>query len=148
VSDEFDLARFVQAQESGDTYAHALDELRTGRKVSHWMWFVFPQYAGLGRSPMAQRYAIRSRREAVAYLDHEVLGARLRECCTVLESLPHPSAEKIFGGIDAVKLRSSMTLFAQVAPQEEIFGRILAAYFSGVSDPATLQLLNAADDAP
>ncbi len=145
MNDEFDLERFLEAQNSGETYVRALAELRAGRKTSHWMWFVFPQFAGLGRSSMAQRYAIRSLPEAVAYLRHDVLGPRLRECSAVVASLTNTSAEDIFGGIDAVKLRSSMTLFSRVAPQEEIFDQVLSTYFAGVADPATLRLIDSPD---
>jgi len=145
VSDQFDLDRFVQAQEAGGTYPRALAELRTGRKVSHWMWFVFPQYAGLGRSSMAQRYAIGSMAEASAYLDHELLGLRLRECCEAVVAVSGSSAEDIFGGIDALKLRSSMTLFSRVDGQSEIFDRVLSAYFSGVPDRETLRLIDTPD---
>ncbi|MFI5844268.1 DUF1810 domain-containing protein [Catenuloplanes sp. NPDC051500] len=135
-----DLQRFVDAQE--DVHDRALAELRAGEKRSHWMWFVFPQLAGLGRSEMAQRYAISSLDEARAYLDHPVLGARLRECTrAVLDAAPR-SAEQIFGGIDAVKLRSSMTLFARAAgPDETLFADVLAAYFDGAADPLTTQKL-------
>jgi uncharacterized protein (DUF1810 family) len=135
-----DLQRFVDAQD-GD-HDRALAELRAGEKRSHWMWFVFPQLAGLGRSAMAQQYAISSLDEARAYLDHPVLGARLRECTrAVLDAVPR-SAEQIFGGIDAVKLRSSMTLFARAAgPDETLFTDVLAAYFDGAADPLTTQKL-------
>jgi uncharacterized protein (DUF1810 family) len=141
VSDEFDLDRFVRAQDSGGTYAAALRELRAGRKVSHWMWFVFPQIAGLGRSEMARRYAIGSVAEARAYLAHDVLGARLLECCSALTDLQGRSAEQVFGTIDAVKLRSSMTLFAAADPDQPAFARVLDRYFQGHPDPATVTLL-------
>jgi uncharacterized protein (DUF1810 family) len=139
--DEFDLERFVRAQDEGGTYAQALAELRRGRKVSHWMWFVFPQLAGLGRSSTARYYAVASAAEAQAYLAHPVLGPRLRECAAVLAGLAGVSAEQVFGGIDAVKLRSSMTLFASVAPAEPVFADVLARYFDGTPDPATERLL-------
>ena len=136
-----DLERFVRAQDSGGTYEQALAELRRGRKTTHWMWFVFPQVAGLGRSPMAQRYAIESLDEARAYLAHPVLGPRLLECAqAVLDSDPG-SAEAIFGGIDAVKLRSSMTLFLRADPSHPQFQGVLDAYFDGVPDAATDRLL-------
>jgi uncharacterized protein (DUF1810 family) len=112
----FDLERFVQAQELGGVYEEALAELRAGRKRSHWMWFVFPQIAGLGRSPISQRYAIASADEARAYLRHSLLGSRLGECADAVLGAGAPSAEAIFGPIDALKLRSSMTLFAIVRP--------------------------------
>jgi uncharacterized protein (DUF1810 family) len=139
--DPYDLARFVQAQDAQQTYRHAVDELRRGRKTSHWMWFVFPQLAGLGRSPMAQRYAISSLAEARAYLGHEVLGPRLVEVSSVLLAVPGRSAEQILGGIDAVKLRSSMTLFARADPDEPTFQAVLDRFFDGRPDPATEQLL-------
>jgi uncharacterized protein (DUF1810 family) len=135
--DEYDLQRFVTAQDGGGTYDHALAELRRGRKTSHWMWFVFPQVAGLGRSPMAQRYAIASLEEARAYLRHPVLGARLRESAAAVAASGAPSAEEIFGGIDAVKLRSSMTLFARATPDEPVFQEVLDRYFGGEPDPET-----------
>jgi uncharacterized protein (DUF1810 family) len=134
-----DLSRFVDAQER--VYDDALSELRAGRKTSHWMWFVFPQIAGLGRSPTAQRYAIASLSEAEAYVAHPVLGERLRECARVLTELEGRSAEQVFGGLDAQKLRSSMTLFARAAPGEPLFADVLAMYFGGEEDPATLQRL-------
>ena len=136
------LHRFVDAQDAGGTFDCALAELRAGRKTSHWMWFVLPQLAGLGRSAMAQRYAITSLAEARAYLAHPVLGERLRQCATVLLELPTTTtAEVVFGGIDAVKLRSSMTLFAAAAPDEPVFRRVLGRYFEGEPDPATDRLL-------
>jgi uncharacterized protein (DUF1810 family) len=134
-----DLSRFVDAQER--VYDDAVSELRAGRKTSHWMWFVFPQIAGLGRSPTAQRYAIASLSDAEAYVAHPVLGERLRECARVLTGLEGRSAEQVFGGLDALKLRSSMTLFARAAPDEPLFREVLDGYFAGEEDPATLQRL-------
>jgi uncharacterized protein (DUF1810 family) len=134
-----DLGRFVDAQEH--VYDDAVRELRAGRKTSHWMWFVFPQIAGLGRSPTAQRYAIASLEEAEAYVADPVLGARLRECTRILTELDGRSAEQVFGGLDALKLRSSMTLFARAAPDEPLFRAVLERYFGGEEDPATLQRL-------
>src|SRR3954465_54383 len=119
--DPHDLQRFVEAHDEGGTYERALAELRAGRKTSHWMWFVFPQIAGLGRSPMAQRYAIASLDEARAYLEHPVRGARLRECARALSALQGRSAREVLGDIDAIKLRSSMTLFARAAPGDPLF---------------------------
>jgi len=127
----------VRAQDSGATYQRAADELRRGRKSSHWMWFVFPQITGLGRSPTAQLYAISSLDEAMAYLAHPVLGPRLLESAEILVGLAGRSAEQVFGGIDAMKLRSSMTLFRHAAPPEPVFGQVLDQYFDGVPDPAT-----------
>ena len=116
MDDQFDLDRFVAAQNSGGTYEQALGELQVGRKSGHWMWFVFPQVSGLGQSATSRKYAISSLAEARAYLDHEVLGPRLLECALVLANHADQSAEDIFGGIDARKLRSSMTLFRGAAP--------------------------------
>ena len=141
MDDPYDLARFVLAQDGHDAYRHAVAELSAGRKTSHWMWFVFPQLAGLGRSPMAQRYAISSLAEARAYLAHEVLRARLVEVSNVLLGVPDRGAEQILGGIDAVKLRSSMTLFARADPDEPVFRAVLDRFFAGKPDPATEQLL-------
>jgi uncharacterized protein (DUF1810 family) len=132
-----DLKRFLDAQDSGRAYERALAELREGRKTSHWMWFVFPQVAGLGRSEMSQRYAIDSLEEARAYLDHPVLGPRLLECCEALLSHRGKSAEQILGGIDAIKLRSSMTLFARANPGAEVFQQVLDRDFDGEADAAT-----------
>jgi uncharacterized protein (DUF1810 family) len=136
-----DLQRFVDAQNRGDTYEAALSELRGGRKTSHWMWFVFPQIAGLGQSPISRQFAIASLDEARAYLDHRVLGPRLTECARVLTEHPAASAEQIFGHIDALKLRSSMTLFARADPDEPVFGQVLDQYFGGEADEATDRLL-------
>jgi uncharacterized protein (DUF1810 family) len=132
-----DLTRFTEAQDAGGTYDRALAELRAGRKTSHWMWFVFPQIAGLGRSPTAQHYAISGLEEARAYLDHPVLGPRLRESAEALLGAPGRSAEEILGGIDALKLRSSMTLFARAAPGEEVFPAVLDRFYGGEADPET-----------
>jgi len=137
-----DLERFVRAQDEDGTYRRALAELRDGRKTTHWMWFVFPQLAGLGRSPTARRYAIGSLSEARAYLDHPLLGARLRECAGVLSRVQEGSAEEIFGGLDAQKLRSSMTLFMRARPQEAVFAGLIERYFGGTPDSATDELLD------
>ena len=139
--DPYDLQRFVTAQDTGGTYQHALAELRAGRKTSHWMWFVFPQIAGLGRSPTAQAYAIGSLAEAEAYLAHPVLGPRLIEAAEALTRHSGLSAEAILGGIDAIKLRSSMTLFARAAPDDAVFVGVLERYFGGSPDAATESLL-------
>ena len=144
MTDPYALERFVSAQDQAGTYPAALAELRAGRKRSHWMWFVFPQIAGLGQSPTSRRYAISSLAEARAYLDHPVLGPRLIECARVLIALPGPSAQDVFGGIDAMKLRSSMTLFARADPANPVFAQVLDAYFGGVPDEATERLLAAA----
>lgn len=133
----FDLDRFVAAQ-AGGVHEGALAELRRGRKRGHWMWFVFPQVAGLGRSDTSRFYAISSLAEARAYLAHSVLGPRLLACAEALLAAPQGvSAEEILGGIDALKLRSSMTLFRRAAPDEPIFGTVLDRFFGGRSDAAT-----------
>jgi uncharacterized protein (DUF1810 family) len=137
--DPYDLQRFVAAQDAGGIYQHATAELRAGRKTSHWMWFVFPQIAGLGYSPVSRTYAITSLAEARAYLAHPVLGARLAECAAILAGLPDRTAEQIFGEVDALKLRSSMTLFMHAAPGEPVFRLVLDRYFGGVPDSATGQ---------
>jgi uncharacterized protein (DUF1810 family) len=140
-SDPYDLQRFVTAQDGGGTYAQAVAELRRGRKTSHWMWFVFPQIAGLGQSAISRRYAISSLAEAQAYLAHPVLGPRLREAAGIVAGLPGTTAEQLLGGVDALKLRSSMTLFRRAAPQEHVFGQVLDQYFGGAEDPATVERL-------
>ena len=137
--DPYDLQRFVAAQDAGGTYDRAVAELRGGRKISHWMWFVFPQIAGLGLSPTSQKYAITSLDEAQAYLAHPVLGPRLTECAAILAGLPARSAAQIFGDLDAQKLRSSITLFTRAAPGEPLFRQVLDKYFAGQPDPATEQ---------
>jgi len=141
MDDPYTPERFVAAQDADGTYQSALDELRAGFKSSHWMWFVFPQIAGLGHSPTSRRYAISSLAEAAAYLKHPVLGPRLREAAGVLASLKGRSADQIFGGVDAMKLRSSMTLFHRAAPEEPLFGQVLTRYFDGIPDHATDDLL-------
>jgi uncharacterized protein (DUF1810 family) len=135
--DPFDLARFLSAQEEGGTYLRALAELRRGGKAGHWMWFVFPQIDGLGFSPTSRYFGIKSLAEARAYLAHPTLGERLRECAAVVDGLPTTSAGEVFGSIDAVKLRSSMTLFLRADPAEPVFQRVLDHYFRGVPDPET-----------
>jgi uncharacterized protein (DUF1810 family) len=140
-TDPYDLARFRTAQEARGTYTDALAELRRGRKTSHWMWFVFPQIAGLGRSSTAVHFAISSADEARAYLADPVLGARLLEAAGAAAEAPAETVEALLGGIDAVKLRSSMTLFHHVAPDEPVLSRVLDRWFGGEEDPATLALL-------
>jgi uncharacterized protein (DUF1810 family) len=130
-----DLRRFVDAQEQ--TYAQALAELRAGRKRTHWMWFVFPQIAGLGRSGMAQRFAIRDLDEARAYIAHPVLGPRLVECARALTALDTEDPAEVLGDVDAQKLRSSLTLFTLAAPDEPVFRDALDHYFDGDLDEAT-----------
>lgn len=131
------LQRFIDAQNERQTYERALAELRAGRKTSHWMWFVFPQLAGLGQSEMSRHYAIGSLEEARAYLDHPLLGPRLIECCEALLSHYEESAEQVLGGIDAIKLRSSMTLFLRASPETQTFQQVLDRYFDGEVDAAT-----------
>ncbi len=145
MDDKFGLERFVSAQDAGGTYSQALEELRRGNKQSHWMWFTFPQLAGLGQSTMSQTYAIISLVEARAYLRHPVLGQRLLECTGTVASLRDLTAQQVFGSVDAKKLHSSMTLFALADPQEEVFRRVLAQYFHGEPDPATDRLLHGQD---
>ena len=137
--DAYDLQRFAAAQDAGHTYDHATAELRAGRKTSHWMWFVFPQITGLGSSFMSRKYAITSLAEARAYLAHPVLGARLTESAAILTGLPGRTAGQIFGEVDALKLRSSVTLFMHAAPGEPVFRQVLEQYFGGVPDSATEQ---------
>jgi uncharacterized protein (DUF1810 family) len=144
MDDAYELERFVAAQDSGGTYEAALAELRRGRKTSHWMWFVFPQVAGLGQSATSRRYAISSLAEAQAYLRHPVLGPRLAAAARVLTERTGGDADQIFGGLDAQKLRSSMTLFHRAAPDEPLFGQVLTRYFGGQPDPATDRLLGLA----
>jgi uncharacterized protein (DUF1810 family) len=140
VSDPFDLQRFVDAQDGG-TYEQALSELRNGSKRSHWMWFVFPQLAGLGRSETARFYAIADLAEARAYLAHPVLGPRLVECARALTGLDTQDAVAVFGGIDAQKLHSSMTLFTRAAPDEPVFAAVLQQFFNGTEDDGTTSRL-------
>jgi len=142
VNDLFALQRFVEAQEAGRAYAHVVSELRNGRKVSHWMWFVFPQIAGLGRSLTAQHFAISGVPEARAYHAHPVLGPRLVECARILTELPGTDAVTVLGSVDAQKLKSSMTLFAQTVPDETVFQEVLDRYFAGKADAATTSRLN------
>jgi uncharacterized protein (DUF1810 family) len=143
--DPYGLARFTAAQGDGpgSVHAQALAELRAGRKRGHWMWFVFPQIAGLGLSRTSIRYAIGSAAEARAYLAHPLLGPRLRECTEALLAHGGETAEAILGAVDAMKLRSSMTLFDHAAPDENVFGRCLDLLFEGRRDQATLRLLAA-----
>ena len=141
MSDPFELERFVAAQDQGGTYNVAIAELRDGHKRSHWMWFVFPQIAGLGQSPVSRRYAISSLAEAQAYLAHPVLGPRLIESARIVAGLQSRTAQDVFGGIDAMKLRSSMTLFARADPDNPLFRDVLDVYFGGVPDEATDSLL-------
>ncbi len=138
--DPFDLKRFVEAQ--SDVYERAVAEIRSGRKRSHWMWFVFPQLRGLGYSTTAKHYGITGLAEARAYLAHPVLGARLHECADALEGLDSDvSAADIFGSTDTMKLRSSLTLFAQAVGRESIFELLLDKYYAGARDDLTMAML-------
>ncbi|KQT13881.1 DUF1810 domain-containing protein [Ramlibacter sp. Leaf400] len=138
-ADPFDLERFVAAQDP--VWPAVMAELQAGDKQSHWMWYVFPQLRELGRSAMARRYGLSGRGEAMAYLEHPVLGPRLRGCCETLLRLNGRTALEIFGGIDAMKLRSCLTLFASAAPGEALFGDCLRKYFEGQPDPLTVDHL-------
>jgi uncharacterized protein (DUF1810 family) len=135
----FDLDRFLDGQRT--TYEGALDELRQGQKTGHWIWYVFPQIHGLGHSEMSRHYAIASLDEARAYLAHPVLGARLRECAGLVLATEGRTATEIFGPVDAMKVRSSMTLFHRAAPDEPVFGQVLDRYYDGVADEATDRLV-------
>ncbi len=138
-SDPFNLQRFVDAQATA--YRQVCEELRAGRKRSHWIWFIFPQIRGLGHSEMAQHYGVSSRQEAEAYLAHPVLGARLRECTRLVVEVEGRSVDQIFGDPDNLKFRSSMSLFASAAPDEPLFRQALQKYFGGQLDPNTVALL-------
>jgi uncharacterized protein (DUF1810 family) len=137
--DPYDLNRFVRAQE--DDYAPALSEIRSGKKRTHWMWYIFPQLDGLAHSSTAKHYAIKSIAEAKAYLEHPALGPRLRECAEAVVQVEGRSATEIFGSPDDLKLRSCATLFACVAPPDSVFDRLLRKYYRGGRDSKTLQLL-------
>ena len=138
-NDPYDLNRFVEAQKYD--YDQALSEIRSGRKRSHWMWYIFPQFAGLGFSTTSQHYSIKSLDEAGAYLSHPVLGPRLVECCEAALGVEGRSASEIFGYPDDMKLRSCVTLFAQVSPAGSVFHQVLNKYFQGSPDTKTLRLL-------
>ena len=146
MSDPYELSRFVVAHQA--VYDAAVRELRAGRKTSHWMWFIFPQIAGLGRSATAQKYAIASLAEAEAYLANPLLGPRLLECARILTQLSGRTAQDVLGPVDAQKLQSSMTLFARAAAAPSPFGEVLAQYFDGAEDQATLQRLTTRGDFP
>lgn len=141
--DPYNLKRFLIAQET--VYERALAELRDGQKRSHWMWFIFPQIDGLGYSETARFYAIQSRTEASAYLQHPVLGKRLRECAEAVLAIPERSALAIFGEPDDAKLRSCATLFATVSPPASVFERVLETFFNNAKDNLTLAILNTAE---
>jgi uncharacterized protein (DUF1810 family) len=139
-TDRFDLQRFVSAQAA--VIAQVRAELSVGAKTSHWMWFIFPQLAALGRSATAKHYGLVSIDEARAYWAHPLLGPRLRSCCELLRPHRDRSAQQILGGIDAIKLRSCLTLFERAAPGEPLFGQLLAQFYAGERDPLTLQALS------
>lgn len=139
MKDPHNLKRFLEAQ--NPLYPRVKAELRSGQKTGHWMWFIFPQLRGLGRSPMANEYGISSREEALAYLQHPILGERLRECTRLVHSVEGRSVNEIFGYPDDLKFRSSMTLFANVSPQDQIFKHALEKFFEGEPDRLTLKLL-------
>jgi uncharacterized protein (DUF1810 family) len=141
-ADPFDLQRFVDAQDR--VYPTVLDELRGGRKRSHWIWFVFPQLRVLGHSPTAVRFGISSLDEACAYLAHPVLGPRLRECARLVARIDGRSADEIFGWPDNLKVRSSMTLFARATDDDAAFRAVLVKFYDGAEDSATIELLNTA----
>ena len=140
-TDPHDLQRFVDAQDDLRTYDTAISELRAGRKRSHWMWFVLPQLAGLGMSSTAQHFGIHGLAEARAYLAHPVLGPRLRDCARALADLDIADPVAVLGPVDALKLRSSMTLFSRAEPGEPVFRQVLEQYYDGAEDPATVSLL-------
>lgn len=138
-SDAYDLQRFVDAQEG--VYAAVIQELRSGTKGSHWMWFIFPQARGLGHSSMSMRFGITSRDEAVSYLQHAILGRRLRECTSLVLAIEGRSSREIFGSVDELKFRSSMTLFGRVAGSDTLFEEALRKYYGGAEDERTLAIL-------
>jgi uncharacterized protein (DUF1810 family) len=140
--DQFDLQRFVDAQDR--VYDAVLGELRSGKKDSHWIWFVFPQLSGLGRSPTAVRYGITSLEEARAYLEHDVLGPRLRECARLVAGIDGRSADEIFGWPDNLKVASSMTLFARATDEDAEFRAVLDKFYDGEDDQATVERLSQA----
>jgi uncharacterized protein (DUF1810 family) len=140
-SDPHNLQRFLTAQ--AEDYECALGELQRGRKESHWIWYIFPQVAGLGHSSMAQEYAIQSKEKTIAYLKHAVLGARLQQCCEALLKHQGRKIQDIMGFPDDLKLRSSMTLFAQISTADSVFHKVLNAFYSGKMDERTIAFLNA-----
>ena len=141
MDDPYNLDRFVIAQNDNGTFDRALNELRRCRKTGHWMWFIFPQFEGLGQSSTSRHFAITSIDEACAYVAHALLGPRLLKCAEAIASNDSPTAEEIFGGIDTQKLRSSLTLFMRAVPDEPIFAQLLQKHFSGLADSATEELI-------
>ena len=146
MADPYDLQRFVRAQEHD--YEEALTEIRSGRKRSHWMWYIFPQFDGLGVSPTSKRYAVKSVAEAKAFLAHPLLGPRLRECAAAAVRIEGLSAADIFGFPDDMKLRSCATLFASVSPAGSVFHRVIDRFFTGEPDAETLRLIEEAREHP
>ena len=142
--DPHNLQRFIDAQQRD--YQKALDEIRKGKKRSHWMWYIFPQFDGLGFSPTSVHYAIKSRAEATAYLDHPILGRKLRECVDVLLAASGRTAHQIFGSPDDLKLKSCMTLFAQISPAGSVFEQVLEKYYGSEPDQKTIELLRKSGD--
>ncbi len=142
MDDGFDLERFVLAQDADNTYDHAIAELRAARKTTHWMWFVFPQIAGLGHSEMARRYALSSLEEARSYLRHPVLGPRLLESANIVADTEGTTAVEILGSIDARKLQSSVTLFLRAAPAEPVFSKVLGLFYDGLPDRDTDHIID------
>jgi len=142
MDDPYGLSRFIEAQDTD--YEQALAEIRSGRKRSHWMWYVFPQFTGLGSSPTSSHYAIKSRDEAEAYLSHPILGRRLVECAEAVVQIRDRSALEVFGSPDDMKLRSSATLFASLSPEGSVFHRLIDQYFDGRRDDRTIELMGPA----
>jgi uncharacterized protein (DUF1810 family) len=138
-NDPYDLQRFIKAQDP--VYAEVCAELRNGRKESHWIWFIFPQLRGLGHSPMADKFGIASRQESEAYLEHPILGPRLRECSRLVNLVEGRSIHQVLGSPDDMKFKSSMSLFASIAPEEHVFREALRKYFGGELDHLTLERL-------
>ena len=142
MDDPYGLSRFIEAQDTD--YEQALAEIRSGRKRSHWMWYVFPQFTGLGSSPTSSHYAIKSRDEAEAYLSHPILGRRLVECAEAVVQIRDRSALEVFGSPDDMKLRSSATLFASLSPEGSVFHRLIDQHFDGRRDDRTIELMGPA----
>lgn len=145
MNDPYDLNRFMQAQQND--YERALFEVKSGQKRSHWMWYIFPQFDGLGFSPTSKRYSIKSLAEAKAYLNHPILGSRLLECAKAVLSVEGKSAYEIFGSPDDMKLRSCATLFAHVSPAGSVFEQVIDKFFQGERDPKTIHLIKIAGQA-
>jgi uncharacterized protein (DUF1810 family) len=145
MEDPYRLDRFIDAQNDSGEYQSVVSELQNGRKLGHWMWYIFPQVRGLGRSWMSHKYAIASLAEARAYLEHPLLGPRLLECTRLLLRIEDQRASDIFGSLDAMKLRSCMTLFSRADPRQATFRQVLDKYFQGAEDQETVRLLGGDD---